>query len=363
MLAVGLLSCGVGRQVGEFKKMRLDGDSLGKCTGPCPVEPHTYLRKEDLPTAFSWSDREGRSYLTKVVNQHIPQYCGSCWAFGAVTSLADRIKVARGAKGTDFGLSIQHLLNCGTEVAGSCYGGDHLTAYKWIHDYGHIAYDTAQPYVACSSDSDEGFCAHVDTKCTPMNVARNCDTFKANGGKCEGIHHYPNASISAYGAVSGEHEMMAEIFARGPIACGIDATLLLDYEGGIVSASQFNNSHSMEDHIVSLVGWGESEKGEKYWVGRNSWGEYWGDMGFFKIERGTNTQQVEADCAWAVVKDFTTTNYPCHEDGQNCAKKSDDQGGVTFDEWKGKPGHGVAGHPAKFASALLASQAEFTAKR
>lgn len=44
--------------------------------------------------------------------------CGSCWAHGSVSSLADRIKIARGAVGDDINLSIQFVLNCGTETAG-----------------------------------------------------------------------------------------------------------------------------------------------------------------------------------------------------------------------------------------------------
>ena len=82
--------------------------------------PHSYLNLEDLPKEFHWGNVEGFSYLTRSLNQHIPQYCGSCWAHGALSSLADRIKIARNGSlgGDDVNLSIQHVLNCGQEIAG-----------------------------------------------------------------------------------------------------------------------------------------------------------------------------------------------------------------------------------------------------
>lgn len=46
---------------------------------------------------------------------------------------------------------------------------------------------------------------------------------------CEAVDTYPNATVAEYGTVSGEDDMMAEIFARGPIACEIDADPLHDY--------------------------------------------------------------------------------------------------------------------------------------
>ena len=46
------------------------------------------------------------------------RYCGSCWAHGAMSSLSDRIKIARNASGDEINLSIQHILNCAGDVAG-----------------------------------------------------------------------------------------------------------------------------------------------------------------------------------------------------------------------------------------------------
>ena len=47
------------------------------------------------------------------------------------------------------------------------------------------------------------------------------------------LQSYNRLMVSEHGRVTGRDAMMAEIQARGPISCGIDATLKLDgYEGG-----------------------------------------------------------------------------------------------------------------------------------
>ena len=38
------------------------------------------------------------------------------------------------------------------------------------------------------------------------------------------------------------------------------------------------------DHAVQLVGYGE-EKGEKYWLVRNSWSASWGEAGYIRLSR------------------------------------------------------------------------------
>jgi cathepsin X len=284
------------------------------------------MKTEDLPESFNWGDVNGTSYLTKSLNQHIPQYCGSCWAHGSVSALGDRIKIARKAQGVDINLSVQHILNCAN--AGSCHGGSVDGPYQWLHRISKstgsgISYDTSNPYMACSSESTEGICKAVKWECTDDNIARTCSTFPPSGF-CGAIKNYPNATISQYGSIEGADNMAKEIYQRGPISCGIDASPILKYTGGIVS-----EQGEMVDHVISIVGWGKDASSNKqYWIVRNSWGEYWGEMGYIRVEKGNNALQLESQCAWAVPDKWTggyletATNTRCFEDGTNCGSKS-----------------------------------------
>ena len=268
----------------------------------------------NIPEEFNWNNYKGNSYLTKTLNQHLPQYCGSCWAHGAISSLSDRIKIYRkmsNITGTDINLSIQFILNCGSKIAGSCYGGTATGAYQFIKDFGYIPFDTCQPYIACSYDSKEGFCKNVDTTCKKENICKTCDTFSEYGGKCTEIDHFPNATISEYGIVRGSDNMKKEIYSRGPIACGINANAVIEYDGSLLDLP---NKSKKVDHIISVVGWINKEN-TQYWVIRNSWGEYWGDMGYMYLKLGENQLGIESECSWAIPGSWSETNIPCSEDG------------------------------------------------
>jgi cathepsin X len=271
---------------------------------------------EDMPKELNWCNKDGKNYCTRSRNQHIPQYCGSCWAHGSVSALGDRIKIARGAQGIDIDLSVQHILNCGG--VGSCHGGSVAGPYQWlkgISEQGEgISYETSNPYLACSSESQVGLCPHGDWTCTPQNVARTCSTFPPQG-KCTAIKQYPNASISDYGSISGQAAMQKEIAANGPIACGIDAAPILNYTSGIAT-----DAGSFVDHVISVVGWGNDDTEGQYWIVRNSWGEYWGEMGYIRVKFGS--LHVEDQCAWATLADYTAAEkgnqVHCYEGGENC---------------------------------------------
>ena len=274
-----------------------------------------HIGNTSLPESFSWSNVDNVNYLTKNLNQHIPVYCGSCWAHGSVSALSDRIKIMRKAAWPDINLSIQFLLNC--RMGGSCNGGDHLAAYKAIHDYGSIPYDDCMIYQACSIDSKEEGCSDKSMfECTSTNICKTCDTFTSNGGTCSPILQYPNATIESFGAVKGASNMMTEIYKNGPIACGINAEGIVDYAGGVLDVPR---TLKMINHIISIVGWGyDATLDKQYWIIRNSWGSYWGELGFMKLVLGENQLGIEKTCAFAMPGNWTMNNVPCFEDGSNC---------------------------------------------
>jgi len=309
-----------------FNEVKIRKDAVHNSFFQSPL-PHTYIDVDDLPDSFSWSDVDGKSYLTKSLNQHIPQYCGSCWAHGALSSFADRIKIDRKAQGDDINLSIQFILNCGTEAAGSCHGGYHTATYQFIQDTGYVPYDTCTPYLACSKESTEGFCDKIDTTCSAVNTCKTCDTFGGMGGKCSEIDYFPNATVAEYGLIDYDsndkdgntHKIMSEIYSRGPVAATINAEPIVKYTGGIFIDEGYSEQ---SNHIVSITGWGtDKETGTKFWIVRNSWGQYWGEMGYMRLEMGKNLLGIEGEIAWVVPGTYTSHNYACYEDGSNCVSK------------------------------------------
>ena len=98
--------------------------------------------------------------------------------------------------------------------------------------------------------------------------------------------------------MSGKENMKAEIFARGPISCYVSVTQeFLDYQGGIF----VDHTHkSLGGHIIEVAGWGKTKEGQEYWIGRNSWGEYWGENGWFRIQTDKDNLSIERSCTWGV---------------------------------------------------------------
>jgi len=238
------------------------------------------------PAAYDWRNVNGRNFVTVSRNQHLPQYCGSCWAFATTSALGDRIRIQTQGAFPEAELAPQVLLNC---LQGStCDGGDPNAAYEYMAEKG-IPDETCAPYEA------------VDNECTPENICKNCQPdFSDPTADCSAVSNYTNHVVDEHGTLNGTDAMIAEIYARGPIVCVIAVTDALEsYTGGI-----FNDTTGAKglDHAISVVGWGQ-DGNQAYWIVRNSWGTFWGERGWFRIVRGVDNLGIESQgCYWATPK-------------------------------------------------------------
>eukprot|EP01026_Neomeris_dumetosa_P054483 TRINITY_DN4901_c0_g2_i1.p1 TRINITY_DN4901_c0_g2~~TRINITY_DN4901_c0_g2_i1.p1 ORF type:complete len:331 (+),score=35.01 TRINITY_DN4901_c0_g2_i1:83-1075(+) len=252
--------------------------------------PHEYLTMEEIPESFNWCDVDGVSYCSPIRNQHIPVYCGSCWAMSSTSALADRDNIRRNDTAMGTYLSVQNVIDC---THGSCAHGG------WSRQVSKYAYSKGIPDETCNNYQA------IDQMCDLHNECYSCWP-----GDCFAIKHYSRLKISEYGRVKGREQMMKEIYARGPITCQIDATnfLCYNYTSGVLAEYQEKVKY---DHDISVVGWGIDEDGVEFWLIRNSWGKPFGEKGFFKLVtskymNGTGNKYnlgiEDSACEWVVPK-------------------------------------------------------------
>lgn len=166
------------------------------------VEPNTKpgkpLPKVSVPDQWLWNDVRGANLLTTVRQQHIPQYCGSCWAQAAASSLSDRIKIARSGAWPEINIAPQVLISCETPDDG-CHGGYALNAFAWMAD-NEITDETCSTYFARGHDNGQ--------VCSAMISCRNCNP----GEACFVPDQYHVYGVDEYAKVTGEEAMKQEIY-------------------------------------------------------------------------------------------------------------------------------------------------------
>jgi cathepsin X len=180
------------------------------------------------------------------------------------------------------------MVNC--QAGGSCNGGDPSGVYDYAYNNG-IPDDSCEQYVAKNLDT---------YSCEPIDICRDCHGPPPNEGEAPDMKNcfavpYKKYYASNYYGFSGASKMKAELYQNGPISCGISVTDNFElYKGGIYSEKV---SWPMINHEISVVGYGHDDATNvDYWIGRNSWGTYWGERGFFRIKMGSDNLAIEDDC-------------------------------------------------------------------
>lgn len=222
------------------------------------------LKAEETFSSLNWTSREGNNVTTipqsidwreegmvsPVQNQGL---CGSCWAFSAVGALEGQMKRRTGVL---VALSPQNLLDCSSSEGNhGCRGGYISKSYNYITRNGGIDSEKYYPY------------EHKVGKCRY--------SVKGRAGYCSGSH------ILARG---DEKSLQSVVSTVGPIAVGINAMLRSFhlYRGGVYNPAGCNPK--ITNHAVLIVGYG-SDRGQDYWLVKNSWGTAWGEGGFIRMAR------------------------------------------------------------------------------
>jgi len=218
-------------------------------------------------TSFDW--RNIPSVITPMKDQGA---CGSCWAFSAISEVESMWALAGKSK-TLTQLSAQQVVSCdkGGEDYG-CFGGDTVTAYKYIMKDGVGGLETERDYPYTSGKSG------VDGPC----MFKQEKVFAKMTG-------FTYATPPCFGSCIGQNEtLLANNLATvGPVSICVAASSWMDYKSGILS-DNCPFGYTTLDHCVHLVGYQTNEKGVKYWLVKNQWGEDWGQKGYIWIQFGKN---------------------------------------------------------------------------
>ncbi|XP_059633760.1 cysteine protease RD19A-like [Cornus florida] len=249
----------------EFQRTRL---GLKRLKLPTDARKAPILPTNDLPTDFDWREHGA---VTGVKDQGS---CGSCWSFSATGALEGAHFLSTGEL---VSLSEQQLVDCDHECDpeqygscdSGCNGGLMNNAFEYALKAGGLELEKDYPYTG------------------------------KDGRTCKFDKSKIAAKVSNFSVVSlDEDQIAANLVKNGPLAVGINAAFMQTYIGG-VSCPYICSKRNL-DHGVLLVGFGSAGysiirfKEKPYWIIKNSWGESWGEDGYYKICRGRNICGVDS---------------------------------------------------------------------
>ncbi|XP_027351576.1 thiol protease aleurain-like isoform X2 [Abrus precatorius] len=183
--------------------------------------------------------------------------CGSCWTFSTTGALEAAYAQAFGK---NISLSEQQLVDCAGRFNNfGCHGGLPSQAFEYIKYNGGLETEEAYPYTA-----RDGVC-----KFSAENIAVQ-------------VLNSVNITLGA------EDELKHAVALVRPVSVAFEVVDgFRHYKKGVYTSNTCGSTSQDVNHAVLAVGYGV-EDGVPYWLIKNSWGEDWGDNGYFKMEMGKN---------------------------------------------------------------------------
>lgn len=236
--------------------------------GPLEMEDELEIKSYDFRNQYEFAKNR------RIQDQ---ENCGASWAFSTVDVLNDRLGKTDPTR-MNLTASVQMLLSC--SVLGTTNGCSALhvdAAWNHIHLSNGLVDNECYPYESGAS-----------------GIATTCIDLINDGFnyKCPSNKKYPkNRMIKSSRAypirAENSNDIMTEIYENGPVQVVFKVyDDFFMYKSGIYKksphAKALNNVNSY--HSVKLLGWG-TENNVDYWIAANSWGENWGENGYFRIVR------------------------------------------------------------------------------
>ena len=202
----------------------------------------------------SFSNQETRSSCVNTIADQ--GQCGSCWAISATTVLADRMCIAGGPPFLP--LSYQYVLSCTATYhcgGNGCQGCYASKAFLQLHLEG-VPSASCQEYISGNSAMP------------PCRYA------------CYHPHPFRKYYCGYPFVKTGVRDMKLEIMNYGPLSASFRVYRdFYAYTGGVYTHTY---GEAMGNHSVRVIGWGVL-RGVQYWICANSWGDKWGEGGYFRI--------------------------------------------------------------------------------
>uniref|UniRef100_A0A6I8PSF6 Cathepsin W n=1 Tax=Xenopus tropicalis TaxID=8364 RepID=A0A6I8PSF6_XENTR len=216
-------------------------------TNILPTPPILKQSEEVLPFPTS-CDWRTQNVISKAKNQRT---CHSCWAFAAVANIEAQWAIL----GQTISLSEQQVIDCNT-CRNGCSGGYAWDAFMTVLQQGGLTSEKSYPYTGHVSNCRKGFEA--------VGWIHDFEMLKKN-----------------------ETAMASHVAHKGTLTVTINKAPLKHYQKGIVDTLRSNCDPNYVDHVVLIVGYRGGGKLPQ-WILKNSWGEDWGEKGFFRMFRDKN---------------------------------------------------------------------------